>query len=303
MNIDPETAEFNRSLEEILLSFPRVGTISAVEARAEREEGRSAFGPVQLSDRAVEQTIDTATGPIRVRCFLPEQPDGVYLHFHGGGWVMGGIHHQDLRLEALSERCNLAVMSVDYRLAPEHPHPAGPDDCEASALWLVGNAADSFGSERLFIGGESAGAHLSVVTMLRLRDRHQLQPFERANLVYGAFDARLSASARAWGERLLVLNTPIIEYFYDSYLGEHDRTDPEVSPLLADLGGLPPALFTVGTEDPLYDDTIAMHRRWVAAGNEGELKVYPGGAHGFDAFPLEIARQALDEMYRFLRQD
>ena len=302
VTVDPETAAFNRQLEELLLAYPRVGTIPASEARAEREAGRSAFGPLQISEQAIERNIDTVVGPLRVRCFLPYKADGVYLHIHGGGWVLGGIHHQDPRLEALSVQCNLAVMSVDYRLAPEHPYPAGPDDCEAAALWLVDNAAESFGSDRLFIGGESAGAHLALVTMLRLRDRHQAQPFERANLVYGAFDLRVSASARAWGERLLVLNSPIVEYFYDAYLGEHDRQDPDVSPLLANLGGLPPALFTVGTDDPLYDDTIDMHRRWLEAGNEAELMIYPGGAHGFDAFPIEIARQALGEMYRFLRQ-
>jgi acetyl esterase/lipase len=296
-----ETIEYNRELEVLLSQYPRVDKIPPAQARREREEGRSAFGPLQLSDRAVERNIDTTKGDLRVRCFLPEQPVGAYMHIHGGGWVLGGIHHQDPRLERLSEECNLAVVSIDYRLAPEHPYPAAPDDCEAAALWLVENAESEFGSGRLLIGGESAGAHLSAVTLLRLRDRHGLTPFVGANLVYGAYDLRLSQSCRDWGDRLLVLNTPITDYFVSSFVSADQRDDPDVSPILAsDLSNLPPALFTVGTEDPLYDDSTLMYERWLAAGNKAELAVYPGGAHGFDAFPIALAEEALVRMYRFL---
>ena len=140
-----------------------------------------------------------------------------------------------------------------------------------------------------------------MVTLLRLRNRHDLTPFAGANLVYGAYDLQITPSASAWGERLLVLNTPIIEYFVQSFVDERLRTDPDVSPLWADLTGMPPALFTVGTEDPLIDDSHLMFERWIAAGNKAELAVYPGGAHGFDAFPLAIADEALTRMYEFLK--
>jgi acetyl esterase/lipase len=297
-----EAIEFNRQLEQLLSEYPRVDTIPAPVARSEREKGRSAFGPLRLSERAVERTIETEVGKLRLRCFLPDNPRGVYLHIHGGGWVLGGIHHQDPRLERLSDTCELAVLSVDYRLAPEFPYPAAPDDCEAAAMWVVENAADEFGTDRLLVGGESAGAHLSVVTLLRLRDRHDLTPFAGANLVYGAYDLRLSQSCRAWGERLLVLNTPITEYFVRSFVPADRLEDPDVSPMLADLTGLPPALFTVGTEDPLFDDTQLMFERWKAAGNNAELAVYPGGAHGFDAFPIALAEEALTRMYGFIER-
>lgn len=300
MQVSVETAEFNERLEALLAEYPRVDAIPAALARSEREDGRSAFGPIRLSSRARERTIDGLRGPLRLRCFLPEQPGGVYLHFHGGGWVLGGVHHQDPRLERLSDTCQLAVMSVDYRLAPEHPYPAGPDDCEAAALWLVENSVAEFGTNRLLIGGESAGAHLSVVTLLRLRDRHGLTSFSGANLAYGPYDLRLTESAKAWGDRLLVLNTPITEYFVRSFAAEHRLEDPDLSPLLADLANMPPALFTVGTEDPLIDDSRLMFDRWVAAGNEAEFEVYPGGAHGFDAFAIALAEQALVRMYEFL---
>jgi acetyl esterase len=241
-----------------------------------------------------------AIGPIKGRIFAASDAEAVYLHIHGGGWVLGGVDHQDPRLEALSQTCQVTVVSIDYRLAPESPYPAGLDDCEAAALWLLENGKSEFGSDRLLIGGESAGASLSVGTLLRMRDRHGFRGWLGANLVYGLYDARLTNSARAWGSRLLVLNTPIIEWYIQHYIGESDRGDPFLSPLLADLEGMPPALFTVGTEDPLIDDTLEMHERWLASGNRSELAIYPGGAHGFDAFPIEIGRQALDRMYRFI---
>lgn len=296
--MDPETAEFNRRLEELLGEYPHLIDLQPEEARRQREEGRSAFGPVVRSDRATERTIP---GGLKLRVFDAETPAGVYLHIHGGGWVLGSTDHQDPRLDALSTRCNLTVVSVDYRLAPEYPYPAGPDDCEAAALWLVENVRSEFGASTILIGGESAGANLAVVTMLRLRDRHGYSGWAGANLVYGAYDLRLSPSARSWGERLLVLNTPIIKWFVDHYTGGDNLDDPDVSPVLADLHDLPHALFTVGTEDPLLDDTLFMHQLWEQAGNQAILAVYPGGAHGFDAFPIEIGRRALDGMYGFLR--
>jgi acetyl esterase/lipase len=193
------------------------------------------------------------------------------------------------------------VVSVDYRLAPEHPFPAGPDDCEAAALWLAGRAAAEFGTTRLWIGGESAGAHLALVTLLRLRDRHGLRPFAGANLAYGAYDLSMTPSQRRWGERNLVLSTPILGWFYDFFVpGPERRRDPDVSPLYADLAGLPPALLTVGTLDPLLDDTLFLHARWIAAGGGAELAVWPGGIHGFDAFPTRLSRAARERMDAFL---
>ncbi|MGQ0848492.1 MAG: alpha/beta hydrolase [Actinomycetota bacterium] len=295
-----EAAEFNTSLELLLAGYPRVDTVPPEVSRRAREEGRSWVGELRLSDRAMERSLPTAAGPRRARLLIPDRIEGVYLHFHGGGWTLGAIHHQDPRLEQLSERCSLAVVSVDYRLAPEHPYPAGPDDCEAAAHWLVENTTSEFGTNRLMIGGESAGAHLAVVTLLRLRDKAGSTPFCGANLVYGAYDLRCTPSARHWGERNLVLNTPIIEWFTNNFVRPELREDPDVSPLLAELDRLPPALFTVGTEDPLIDDSLFMHARWVTAGNQAELAVYPGGCHAFDALPIALGRTALDRMHEFL---
>src|SRR5690606_20262297 len=118
--------------------------------------------------------------------------------------------------------------------------PAGPADCEAAALWLVRNAKAEFGTERLLIGGESAGAHLSVVTLLRMRDVHDFTGFAGANLTYGVFDLALTPSARRWGERRLILTTKMIDWFADCFLPTQDRRDPDISPLYADLARMPP---------------------------------------------------------------
>jgi|DewCreStandDraft_5_1066085.scaffolds.fasta_scaffold00228_60 acetyl esterase/lipase len=301
--VDEETRAFNAQLEALLQTVPAVHTQPAAVTRAQRESGQGVFGPIVRSDMAVERRIPGPGGALPLRLFVPERVDGVYLHLHGGGWVLGGAHHQDPRLEAIARTCHVAVVSVEYRLAPEHPYPAGPDDCEAAALWLAGNASQEFGSDRLVIGGESAGAHLTAVTLLRLRDRHGFTGFRGANLVYGGFDLTMTPSVARWGERNLVLSTPIIRWFIEQFVPDPARRrDPDVSPLYADLRDLPPALFTVGTLDPLLDDTLFMYGRWVAAGNEAELAVYPGGVHGFNLFPTALARRANERIDAFIRR-
>ena len=214
---------------------------------------------------------------------------------------MGRAHLQDPQLEAIATECNVAVVSVDYRLAPEDPYPAAPDDCEAAALWIASNAASEFGSDQIVIGGASAGAHLAVVSMVRLRDRHGFSGFAGANLQYGVYDLSLTPSAGNWGDKALVLSTPIMSWFIDCFVPSEKSRDPDVSPLYADLSGLPPALFTVGTLDPLLDDTLFMHARWVASGNQAELEVFPGGVHGFDSAPTEIGKIATTDMRTFIR--
>ena len=300
-SIDAETAEFNRKLEAAIAAAPPMIAFPPTAIRQAREEGRSIFGPVVTVTEARERRILGPAGELRLRVLVPDAVRGGYLHLHGGGWTLGAAKQSDLRNWALARHCGLAVVSVDYRLAPEHPYPAGPDDCEAAALWLAQNAPAEFGTTRLWIGGESAGAHLAVVTMLRLRDRHGLRPFAGANLVYGCYDLSMTPSQRRWGERNLVLSTPILGWFADFFVPDPARRrDPDVSPLYADLAGLPPALFTAGTLDPLLDDSLFLHARWIAAGSPAELAVWPGGIHGFDAFPTALSRAARARMDAFL---
>jgi acetyl esterase/lipase len=297
----PEVLAFNRQVEDAFRDLPKLWDVGAAAARQAREEGRSIFGPLELSERAELVTADTERGPIGVRVLRPSgEARGLFIHIHGGGWVLGGNHHHDPMLVRLADATGLVVVSLDYRLAPEHPFPAGPDDCEAGAVWLVRNAAERFGADVVAIGGESAGASLSVVTMLRLRDRHGLAPFLVALLPYGAYDLRHTPSARAFGDRPLILSTPIVDWFRDQYTHGADLEDPDLSPIFADLAEMPPALFVVGDEDPLIDDSLFMAARWRLAGSRAEVDIWPGAIHAFDYFDTDYAAAARARMYAFV---
>src|SRR5580692_1178834 len=184
---------------------PPLDTGTVLERAQARRAAESAL--VLRSEKGVDRMIATSAGPLRLREFRPERVDGAMLHIHGGGWMTGEPELTDLVNEALSAHLNLAIVSVDYRLAPEHPYPAGPDDCETAALWLIQNGGNEFGTEMLTIGGESAGGHLSAVTVLRMRDRYGYTGFRGANFVYGAFDLSMTPSQMAFGNRRLVLRT------------------------------------------------------------------------------------------------
>jgi acetyl esterase len=302
--IDPETAKLNDQLIQMLQDQPEFWIVGAAAMRAARRRGEGPFPPPVMSSRARTVTI-TGEGDndIPLRVIAPDRPRGIYLHLHGGGWVLGGADMQDPMLERIADNTGQAVVAVEYRLAPEHPYPAGPDDCEAAAAWLVKNGKKEFGTDVLTIGGESAGGHLTAVTVLRMRDRHRYTGFRGANIVYGAFDLSLTPSQRLFGDTRLVLRTIDMQQFYNAFLPTvAERRVPDISPLYADLRNLCPALFSVGTKDALLDDTLFMHARWVAAGNEGELAIYPGAPHGFTLFPSDLAKSATARMDAFLNR-
>lgn len=299
-----QTRTFNAAVEDLLAGMPSIHTVAPAETRAARREGRGAFPAPVLVDQGTNRTVPGRHGDVPVRVFVPPTVQGVYLHIHGGGWTLGAADGGDVGLWRIATDGNVAVVSVEYRLAPEDPWPAGDDDCEDAALWLVANAMAEFGTDRIVIGGESAGAHLSAVTLLRLRDNHGITgAIGGANLVYGCYDLSKTPSMRRWGDRNLVLSGPIVDWFIDGYLpgtAAEDRRDAAISPLYADLTGMPPALFTVGTMDPLLDDSLFMAARWVAAGNDAELITYPEAIHGFTAFPINVAARANQDSVDFI---
>ncbi|MDH4308830.1 MAG: alpha/beta hydrolase fold domain-containing protein [Acidimicrobiia bacterium] len=296
-----EISAFNGWVERETRDLPKLWDVGPELARKARDEGKSIFGPLVISDRASVFSIAAGDRKIGLRVIPPKgSVRGVFMHVHGGGWVLGAADHHDPMLERLADATGLTVVSVDYRLAPEHPYPAAPDDCEAAALWLVDNAEERFGVPVVAIGGESAGAHLAAVTMLRLRDNHDVHPFRAALLTYGMYDLRGTPSARTFGDRPLILPTPVIEWFVDQFTGGDDLEHPDVSPLMAALHDMPPALFTVGDLDPLIDDSLFMAARWAAAGSECALEVWPHAIHAWDYFETGYGLAARDRMAEFL---
>jgi acetyl esterase len=302
-----EARAFNTQLEALIATQPPVYTLPPDVSRQTRREGKGIFPAPVFLEEATDIEIAGRGGPIKVRIIRPDQrATGIYLHIHGGGWTLGAHDMQDAALKLLANETGLCAASIDYRLAPENPYPAGPDDCEDAVLHLLAHGAQLLDAPARFaIGGESAGAHLAVVTLLRLRDRHGISNrIPAANLVFGAYDMNGTPSQILWGDRNLVLSTPIIRWFGNNFLpgvGFEQRRDPDISPLYARLDGMPPALFTVGTMDSLIDDSLFMCERWRAAGNRADVAVYPEGVHGFNAFPTGLARKANARQFEFLR--
>ncbi|TMQ91501.1 alpha/beta hydrolase [Actinomadura soli] len=162
------------------------------EVRAKRS------APAPADPPAIEEVVEAAGIGVPVRIFTPSggRPRGVYLDIHGGGFYMDSAAAGDVRNRRLADALHLAVVSVDYRLAPEDPWPAAPDDCEAAALWLLEQARERFGTARLVIGGSSAGATLALATLLRLRDRGAVDGVVGAALQFGTYD--LSVGIEVW---------------------------------------------------------------------------------------------------------
>ena len=211
--------------------------------------------------------------------------------------IAGAPEMSDTRNLELSRRFALAVVSVRYRLAPEHPYPAGPDDGVAVASWLLEHAAGEFGTNRFVLGGESAGAYLAAAVLIRVRD--ELGAVDRVlgvNLVYGVYDWGRSPSQRGLRptDAADLLDPEGIRLGAEWYLPnrtDDERRDPTISPAFADLRGLPPAFMSVGSADHLLDDTLMLATRWAAAGNDTELFVAPDLPHGFPAFPCQLTRE------------
>lgn len=300
--VDPDTRAFIASFEARTHDAPSVVNTPIPALRAARANGSAALQIVKLAS-AADEVISGPGGDLPLRVFTPESPRGAFLHFHGGGFVMGAPDQQDVLLDSTATESGLTVISAGYRLAPEWPFPAAPEDALAAALWFLDAArAGRFNGGPLFIGGESAGAYLAVTTLLRLRAMGLTDRFRAAVLNYGLFDLGLTPSARNWGDRYAIISTPILRRYIDAFVPSGvDVRSAEVSPFYARLDDLPPALFSVGTLDPLLDDSLLMSQRWLAAGNEATLAVYPGGIHAFSVFDIPIAAHALRRQVEFLR--
>lgn len=241
--------------------------------------------------RAGELFVEGPGGRIRLRTFVPRgRPRAVLLNIHGGGFIMGAPEMNDGINAFLRDALGIVVVSVDYRLSPEHPYPAAHDDCEAAALWLCRHAQSEFGTSRLLISGESAGANLAAATLLRTRRNDSPHRFAAAVLEFGVYDLSRTPSAVTESDHD-VLSAAVLKGMFDlahPHRSLAQRRDPDISPLYADLSGLPPVLFGVGSADHLIDDTLFLERRWDLANGNTSLQVYPDAPHGGTGLPSVV---------------
>jgi acetyl esterase/lipase len=295
----PETRAFNRQLS----NMPQGASILTKEGLAVARNS--------MLDNATKTQLQPAvkyiTGPagkLALRIFKPDTVRAVILEIHGGGWSLGTAVSSDIPNDLMARTCKVAVVSVDYRLAPENAFPASINDCKAAAKWLLANAMKEFGTDEIFISGASAGAHLSAVTALYIRDSlHAIDKVKGVNLIYGCFDLSRTPSCRMATDSTPILSKKYLDETYELVFhgwSKEQLQNPQYSPLYAGLTHLPPALFTIGTADPLIDDTYFMEARWRLAGNKTFLAVYPESSHAFNFFPSQMARVANEKMFQWI---
>lgn len=260
----------------------------------ELQRARRSLPAIPAVSRAVRHVARAGRGevPVRVTSPISGESRATYLDIHGGGFYMGSAARNDAHNARLADALGVTVVSVEYRLAPEQPWPAAPDDCETAALWLAEEGRRVFGAQAMLIGGASAGATLATTTLMRMRERGLVHPIVGAVLQFGAYDlSGQSPGGRQYAD----------EWFIQAYAGHvPDRTVPDVSPLYGDLRGLPPTLLLVGTLDVLLEDNLAMAARLSAAGNQVDLRVFPESIHGFTSHPTAMATAALEELETWL---
>nr|WP_257643987.1 alpha/beta hydrolase [Luteimonas salinisoli] len=288
------------------------GPVDRAAARAIAERVRApwrAGGPTIAVTREVE--LASAVGALRLRLYLPAAPAGplpVLLYLHGGGWCMFSIDTHDRLMREYAAAAGVAVLGVDYALAPEHRFPVALDQIGEALAWLRAAAAGlGVDRARIALGGDSVGANMALATALRQRDAGTADDLRALLLNYGGYDPLMPEGDRAErGAEGAMLTAAEMDGYWRDYLGPHDlaRVDPLAAPLRAALHGLPPALLVAAERDLLYGQSVELARRLQAAGGEATLHGYPGAAHSFleamSAAPL--ARRAIAESADWLRR-
>ena len=241
----------------------------------------------------VEQRIPGPAGEIRLRIFVPEnEPRGVIMRVHGGGFAAGRPEDDDGVNDVIARAEDIVVISPEYRLAPEATVLDQIEDCLAAARWMI----ERYPTRKLLLGGISAGAQLAAATVVRLRGEPGFERIAGVQLDSGVYDLSQTPSARFATGETPVLGRATLDSVMEIGLPGWDperRRDPAVSPLFADLRGLPAALLTAGEVDPLVDDSAFLAARWQLAGNDATLEVWPGCPHAFTNIGAPLAGPAM----------
>ncbi len=308
-DLDPDVRRFIRAMAESVARHPEFGTAPLPQVRRWAEEIRRPWrqgGPAMFDTR--DLAAATRHGSVRVRIHRPaegELPGLVYLH--GGGWTIFSIDTHDRVMREYAARTGYCVIGVDYALSPECKFPVALEQVVDVVHWLE-SEGDGLGidARRLAIGGDSAGANLSVSAGLVLRDLPSSPPLRAMILNYGAFISRCSAEAcRRFDGPEYMLGCEEMGGYWEKYLrSDQDAENPLACPLLADLGGLPPAFLAIAECDILAEQNVEMVRRLQAAGVPTRSVVYPGASHSFiEAMSIAaVSDRALADASGWLRE-
>jgi acetyl esterase len=291
---------------------PHIGAILAMLAGMDAppvhegtpEAGRAAYLQLTQGARTPEQVVPVASAQdrvvpgaesdLRARVYRPEGtgPFPVIAFFHGGGWVIGDLETHDNMARYLCRGARAVVVSIGYRLAPEHPFPAAADDAVAAARWIAGHLDDLGGTDLggtdlgrtvstgLAVAGDSAGGNLAAVVAQQLTSDGT--PLAGQFLIYPGVDAQGGYPSRTENGHGYFLEGDTIDWFLRHYAGSWpDMKDPRLSPLYGDLSGLPPAIIVTAEFDPLRDEGEAYGTALEAAGGRADVRRYAGMIHGF----------------------
>jgi acetyl esterase len=258
--------------------------------------------------RVEDRHIPGPAGEIPVRIYTPEARSlGVLVYFHGGGWVLGDLDSHDRLCRALANAAGCLIVSIHYRLAPEHKFPAGAEDCLAATKWVAENA-ESLGGDRsrIAVGGDSAGGNLAAAVAMMARD--QGGPAIRFQLLfYPVTDCALDTqSQKEFASDGYVLSRADMEWFWNHYLGSGaDKQNPYACLMRAkNLAGLPPALIQTASHDPLRDEGEHFGQRLMASGIKVACTRYDGVTHGFVSFfdALDQGKKGIAQAAEALKQ-
>jgi acetyl esterase len=307
MPLDPVARTIIDAMEQV---FPQVELLDAAEARA---VAKAMPGPVPEPEPVAvvyDRSIPGPAGDIPVRVYRPEPIGGaalpVIVFFHGGGWTICDLDTHDGTCRSLTNGVGAVVVSVDYRLAPEHKFPAAADDAYAATRW-VSEHGDELGADadRLAVAGDSAGGNLAAAVPLMARDRGA--PAIRFQLlVYPVTDFSFDTDSYRENAQGYFLRRTSMEWYWRQYLSsDDDGVHPYASPLrVADATGLPPAMVVTAEFDPLRDEGEAYGRKLAEAGVPVDIRRYDGMFHGFFSMTafLDGAKHATADAHAALRE-
>lgn len=308
MRPEPSVAAILEQVREA--GIPEWHTLPPIEGRTIYRQRAAMFEITPPAVGAVwDTTIPAVAEPLSLRVYRPDvgPPRPILVYLHGGGWTLGDLDSHDVVCRRISVAADCMVVSVDYRLAPEHPYPAAMDDTVAAIRWLAEHGAELGGDPtRLAVGGDSAGGNLSAGAVIRLRDEGHPGVAIQV-LIYPATQASFEMLSFYENEAGYLLTSADVMWFWRNYLGKDPSTTcaPYACPgAAADLRGLPPAVMVTAGFDPLRDDGEIYAHKLRAAGVPVIARRFPGMIHGFVALPVEVpaGRRAIAMIARALRR-